>query len=125
MTELEWKKKADSQRLLLTNFILCWHPANRNIKPQLPITAPGAEKACAAIRADIANEMDSFVLQLETRIADAFASENPSALYSLLNSAWFGVPESTSCWSLDGFNEAVNLLEDPPEPDYEDQLADK
>ena len=34
---------------------------------------------------------------------------------SLLNSAWFGVPESTQCWKLEGFKEAIDLLEDPPD----------
>lgn len=35
--------------------------------------------------------------------------------------AWFGVPESTSCWSIPGFGQAVDLLDDPPE-DQEDTL---
>jgi len=42
-------------------------------------------------------------------------AQDISKAMKLLNDAWFGVPESTDCWQIYGFKEAVDLLDDPPE----------
>ena len=45
----------------------------------------------------------------------ALAAGDIQKVTNLLNDAWFGVPESTRCWQIEGFTEAVGLLEDPPD----------
>ena len=49
------------------------------------------------------------------RFDAALKSGDIDALNQLLSDAWFGVPESTSCWSITGFSECVDLMDDPPE----------
>lgn len=83
-----------------------WRPGN--------ITAPGAEAACVTVRDLIAREEIGEPHPIE-RFDAALASGDAQEIWSLLNSAWFGVPESTECWQVPGFREAVALLEDPPE----------
>lgn len=113
------KLHADKLRSLLGNY----HPRSATFartyrKPApLSITAPGAEAACAVVRRKIAKEESEkphpialFNIALEVGNLEAAQEIN-----SLLNSAWFGVPESPSCWSIPGFREAVVLMEDPPE----------
>lgn len=115
------KLHADKLRSLLGNY----HPRSATYaktykRPEpLPITAPGAEAACRVVRNKIAKE-DSlephpiavFNIALETGNLEAAQEIN-----NLLNSAWFGVPESTSCWQIPGFKEAVALMEDSPDYD--------
>ncbi len=77
------------------------------------ITAPMAEVACSVVRDRIREEkvdMDP-VAAFDVALTDG----NVDATVELLNGAWFGVPESTSCWRLTGFKEAVGLLDDPPD----------
>ena len=51
----------------------------------------------------------------------AVASGDIGQIMSLLNSAWFGVPEATECWNIPGFKIAVDLLDDPPDqPDIDE-----
>lgn len=115
------KEHADKLRSLLGNY----HPRSAqyaktySAPAPLPITAPGAEAACRVVRAKIRKEEPNkphpialFNIALEVGNLEAALEIN-----SLLNSAWFGVPESTSCWSIPGFREAVALMEDPPEHD--------
>jgi hypothetical protein len=45
----------------------------------------------------------------------ALAAGDIGQLMTLLNGAWFGVPESTECWGIEGFKIAVDLMDDPPE----------
>ncbi len=78
--------------------------------------------ACAAVREEIrAAAGDSFEIAAGSsplaRFDDALACGDWETLWTLLNETWIGVPESTSCWSIRGFAEAVALLEDPPEDD--------
>ena len=81
------------------------------------ITAPGAEAASVVIRERIAAETKGRDILAE--FDRAVEREDIQALYSILNSAWFGVPESTSCWQIPGFKVAVSLLDDPPEPEVD------
>jgi len=83
----------------------------------MPITAYNAEAACQnvrdMIRSNESMDRDSMLKKIET----AFSTSDVDELMSLLSSTWFGVPESTCCWSIPGFKEAVDLMEDPPEED--------
>lgn len=80
--------------------------------PSMPITAPNAEMACREIRHDIrAKEPSDPLSRWDKALSDGDVGE----IMSLLDGAWFGVPESTDCWNIPGFAVAVNLLDDPPE----------
>lgn len=88
--------------------------AGRKKSHEHPITAAGAEFACAQIRKKLtqeqAGELDPVV-----RFDAALTAGDFAVLNKLLSDAWFGVPESTSCWQIRGFAAAVDLMDDPPE----------
>ena len=133
MDSKEWFERLKENEELLKSFVASWHPSARFPKAiqrksviltngdavavdvpeaHLPITAPAAEAACESIRREIRKESPENPREKWDR---AVSTSDTSTLYSLLNSAWFGVPESRGCWSIAGFSEAVELLEDPPE----------
>jgi hypothetical protein len=78
----------------------------------LVITAPNAELACSAIHQEI---QEGFPENPQARFDAALSRKDIPAVYDVLSEVWFGVPESTSCWSIPGFSLLVSLLEDPPE----------
>lgn len=120
MTTKEWLEKAREHQAILTTFIADWHPARPSEKSlfgeHYRITASIAETACVAVREKIKEEEISKPAPVQ-RFLTALETDDVDEAYSLLNSAWFGVPESTSCWRIPGFSRAVDLLEDPPEPE--------
>ena len=128
MTSQKWLQKANDNKETLRHLVGCFHPNAQHsihenqdglleiigIDPTyLPITAPGVELAIAPIRKAIKRENDGFdpVARLDRGLLD----NDVSVLMTVLNEAWFGVPESTNCWGIKGFKEAVSLLEDPPD----------
>lgn len=112
MTKTEWLSNIEAKKDLLREFIGAYHPASRRYNPaSMPITARGPEAACAQVRDSIKKEGKNALLEWDK----ALINKDESALYSLLQGAWFGVPESTSCWGIPGFSEAVDLLDNPPE----------
>lgn len=117
-TKKEWLEYARINGDLLTQFIKDWHPASKTKvnKTNMRITAAGAEAACETIRESIAAK-EAGNIAPEERFALALVSGDTSKITSLLNSAWFGVPESTACWQIAGFKEAVELIEQVPEED--------
>lgn len=120
MTNQEWLSQARANEKALTSLIGSYHPAMYSGKPpgDLPITARTTESACEVVREKIRNETEDSPIG---SFKDALESGNIDTIYSLLSSAWFGVPESTSCWQIKGFKEAVDLLDDPPEIEEEDE----
>lgn len=110
----DYWEKVKTNRINLEDFLWCYHPASRNFNPKnnMEITAPLAESACNVIREKIKKEN---TLSPVTRFNQAIAAQDINEIYNLLQSAWFGVPESTDCWGITGFTEAVELLEDPPD----------
>lgn len=117
MTEQQWIEYAKTHKDKLITFIRDWHPSS-NGKVQyheLDITAKNAERACQIVRDKIQKEgkEKSPVEQFEF----ALASNDIQVINSILNSAWFGVPESTGCWNQVGFREAVNLMDELPKGD--------
>jgi hypothetical protein len=123
MTETEWldyaSREAERLKLLLHDY----HPVNLTRRPQLPvgrITAPGAEAACEVVRDEVQHNFEG---DPEAEFDLALAAGDVNRLIVLLNQAWFGVPESTACWRIPGFREAVALLEDPPDSDQGDPDA--
>ena len=115
MTKQEWLDQVKANEPVLREFVLRWHPAARNgFGNTLPITAPNPEMARRACVKQIQRE-DFKKPDVLTRWERALAEGDVRELYSLLDSAWFGVPESTGCWGAKGFAEAVDLLGEIPE----------
>jgi hypothetical protein len=130
MTEIEWLLQAREHADDLAYLIEHYHPVNRvrmdrrfpgtifgdpvRIPPpeRLPITAASTERACETIREDIRKNFEGDPVAEFRRALDA---GDVGRVNTLLNDAWFGVPESTSCWQIRGFRAAVTLLEDLPE----------
>lgn len=80
----------------------------------MPITAPNAELACREVRQLIRKEEPVDPVKRWDR---ALSDGDIATLSSLLSGAWFGVPESTGCWNIPGFDIACDLMDDPPEED--------
>jgi len=118
-TSVEWFEKVRQHEDVLERLVADYHPAAmmpRPSTPLLPITAPSAERA----RQEVANLVkgESNVSPRD-RFRSALRHEDVESMYTVLNQTWFGVPESTGCWDLEGFSELVELLEDPPEEEEE------
>jgi hypothetical protein len=119
MTKQEWINQAREHKAVLLSLIEVYHPASHRAhgrKPSLdlPITAPSAESACRVVREKIAKEEGDLAYPRD-RFLVALVQEDWQEIDSLLNAAWFGVPESSACWRIEGFKEAVELIEEPPE----------
>ena len=139
MNTVEWIDRARSQADILRDFIAHYHPNAGNGRsykgqPSLPITAPNVERIRSGYDAHTGKQHDesrSIVAQIQaetpadpiTQLDVALAAGDVGKIYSLLDSAWFGVPESTGCWNIRGFAEAVDLMDDPPD-DYEPSPED-
>ena len=130
MKTSDWLAKARENADALRSLILRWHPSRRversartAIEPQHPITAKNPERACRGIREEIkARDFASRDQREPVERFDAALREGDfGTVYALLSDAWFGVPESTSCWSITGFAECVDLMDDPPEADEEER----
>lgn len=113
------KRDADKLRQLIGKY----HPKR---KPPLTkqqrdlvgedMTAPNAELACENIRDDIRQQFDQLKLPDPIQIFDQALKKGDAVIaFNILSQTWFGVPETTACWSFTGFSEAVDLLDDPPE----------
>lgn len=112
MSDREWMNAVVGNWDELKNLVLRYHP-RASCRPELmPITARAAEAACEQVREQIRNERNPVTEELLERLK---AEGDVRELSSLFSGAWFGVPESTSCWSIPGFGVLCNLLEDPPE----------
>lgn len=116
MTAQEWIAQARQRRDLLVDLVGTYHPAMFSGNKKANITAPNAESACMMIREKIREETEELPI---SALKDALDAGDVDKVYSLLSSAWFGVPESTSCWQIPGFKEAVDLMGDPPDPEDE------
>jgi hypothetical protein len=114
MTEQEWLTQVDSAKDKLRYLLQHYHPAQIHQKKyeKLPITANNAEQACEVVRDKIRKNWEGDPVK---EFQDALDMRDCVKIYKLLGDAWFGVPESTSCWNITGFKEAVDLMDDPPE----------
>lgn len=117
MTTAEWFEQADRVLPKLAALVRAYHPATQKLDalPEHRITAGAAELACIDVRSEIRS---TSVGDPVVRLTDAIRERRYWGTLAILNDAWFGVPESTACWSIEGFAEAVALLEDPPEADH-------
>lgn len=122
MTVEQWLAQAERDKAKLIKLLNAYHPVNRTIGgTNLPITAHNAEAACRQVRRQIieSGKENNPVGQFER----ALEEKNWQKINSLLNSAWFGVPESTLCWNIEGFTEAVSLMEDLPDDDNGEEAS--
>jgi hypothetical protein len=114
MTQSKWLEIVQANKDALRTLIKDYHPASRGHAPSATITAPNAEIACAGIRDEIAREDAAKAPPVE-RFDKALADGDVGLINTLLNAAWFGVPESTECWHIPGFGVACDLMDDLPE----------
>lgn len=122
MNAAQWMEKARTQTDKLAAFVEAWHPVKNPSgmsKKTQRITAPQAEAANEVVRRMIAKEEDGLTTPGRA-FRVALAGSDYARAYTLLNAAWFGVPETASCWDIDGFSEAVALLEDPADEEQPD-----
>lgn len=115
MKKQQWIDKVKINALALRNLIKSYHPVNlewhEDGDPMSSvITAPNAERACEVVRNLIRQESLNCP---EIQFDIAIQKEDSDTIYSLLSAAWFGVPESTECWGINGFSIAIDLLDDP------------
>jgi len=113
MTKNDWLNQVKENQEKLEYLLDNWHPLNIKKYGDMTITAPNAERACEVIRNQIINS--SPVGHPTVRFKRAIELNDVDTIITLLNDAWFGCPESTDCWQIKGFREAVRLLEDMPE----------
>lgn len=121
MTKEEWLSKAKDNKEDLFSLILNYHPASneRMRQSNLPITAPNPEAACEYVREKIRNKYEEIFVTPTEEFHTALESDDIDTIYSILSAVWFGVPESTSCWRIQGFAIAVDLMDDLPEEMYD------
>lgn len=123
MTIPEYLTYARAHALLLRSLLREYHPVNRQPETMRPTRGPGRqdpnyitawapERACVEARKRIRSNFEGDPILL---FNEALLDGDWRKIHKLLNDAWFGVPESTSCWSIPGFSEAVHLMDDPPE----------
>lgn len=126
MTTHDWLTNARHDVEKLKDLLRAYHPTmlrgpldtlEDRRRYGLHITAPAAEAACEAVREDVRKNFEGDPV---TQLDEALAADDVGKVISLLNQAWFGVPESSSCWNIPGFREAVALLEEPPDDDTSD-----
>jgi hypothetical protein len=115
MTHSRWLQIVADNAKKLRQFVGSYHPSARepDTTPMV-ISAPSPEAACQNVREAIRKERPDDPL---ARWDKALAAGDISELNSLLSDAWFGVPESTECWSIPGFGIACDLMDDLPEED--------
>lgn len=114
MTQEEWLEKARQDKELLLILVREFHPvylAQKGYTHGLRITAPNVERIRRGMLPAIAKTKGMDPIQ---QFEAALESKDVETLVSILNKAWFGVPESTDCWLMPGFAEACDLLDDPP-----------
>jgi hypothetical protein len=107
MTTSDWWSIFDEHRDVIRTLVAKYHPTSGR-KHNMPISAAGAEAACEAARNRILK--DSTVPGI-VRFDAAVQSRNVEVLISLLNDAWFGMPESMSVRSEAGFHQLCDLCE--------------
>lgn len=114
MIKDEWLIQVTESKNRLINLIKYYHPLNRQPgrREQDYITAPNAEWACTQVRKQIRENSEGDPIK---DFEEALEQKDDRKIYKLLSDTWFGVPESTTCWQIEGFKEAVDLMDDPPE----------
>lgn len=115
MEKNEWLEQCRKHKEVLREIVGNYYPYRELPDTSgLEITAPTAQSACKAICKQIIEE-NTDILEPHIQFDAALLDGNVEKLHGLMQSTWFGVPESTSCWRIPGFKEMVDLLDDPAE----------
>jgi hypothetical protein len=112
MNTQQWLDRARIDQDKLRSLIANYHPLTRGSKSNIAITAPNAERACQEVREHIKRNSEGDPV---VKFNIALEESNWKAINLILNETWFGVPESTLAWQLEGFKEAIILLEELPD----------
>lgn len=72
----------------------------------MKITPPSAELACEQIRAEISDGPNLGPLNIASL---AKSQKDAQTMVKTLSETWFGIPESTECWSLPSFDVLCDL----------------
>jgi len=110
----KWLERVVEHQEKLEKLIRIFHPHHQDISiPWLigEITAPAAE----AMRQSVVQHMAREKYDVVVKFREAVNNKDISQITRLLDQAWWGVPESTSCWNVEGFSEAVDLLDSVPQ----------
>lgn len=106
--KLEWWRFAKENEEKLTSLIFQFHPSEKK-GHDLKITAKMPEKARLTVVDELQKQYEK-TLVLQDYVKFCFETLD-DALFHILEDTWFGVPESTECWQLEGFIELCQLLE--------------
>ena len=113
MNKTDWLSLVIRNQDKLIRLIHNYHPVYRSkSQSDFKITAPAPEAACEVVRGIIKKDYKDRLDPAKT-FALAIEKQDDRMITDILNETWFGVPESTSCWSIDGFDECIQLLENP------------
>jgi len=103
----EWWELLEENKDSIRSLVIQFHPKSGAPRKDMKITAPGAEAVCEDIRGEIAVggkpecPLESFDAALQ--------KQDGLTIVRLLNETWFGIPESTECWNLEGFGVLCDL----------------
>lgn len=113
MNAAQWWALFDAHQQEMRDLVERYHPTSGN-RHEMPISAAGAEVACEVARNQILRES-----RVPGTVAfdAAVKARDARALATLLNGAWFGMPESTSVRYEPGFYELCDLCEGADEED--------
>ncbi len=105
-TAEEWWLLFDCHKVQMRNLVAKYHPTGAKSSPEVHISAPGAEHACEIIREQIARESSG---DPAAEFDQAVKDRDPVKLVSMLNGAWFGMPECMGVRSEGGFHALCDL----------------
>lgn len=116
ITHDEYFFKAKSTQEAVLDLIKNYHPVYRSLRSKATdkITAISAELACTNIRKSIQDSTPESFVPTQAYVK-AIEDKDIATIMKILNDTWFGVPETTMCWTFKGFKQAVDLIEDFPE----------
>lgn len=115
MTHAEWFAYAQLNKEKLNSVISIYHPINHykdRRDKSLPITAMNAQAACDDVSESIRKNSEGDPVK---DFNEAISKMDLNMANKILAQTWFGVPESTSCWGIEGFKELVILSEELPQ----------
>jgi len=113
VTNEQWWQVVDLNWDNLCAIVDSYHPGYGRRNHDFPITAIAAEAACEVFREEIHNEAANELESPLRRFLKAKELRDDETLSTILSQTWFGIPDSTSCWSIPGFGKLCDLLDDP------------
>ena len=104
-TKEEYWELVDNNWEDLSSIISVYHPSY-NKKHKMPITAAFAENFREQVEEEIKSQDVNLSALERAELAKKDRHEN---IVAILNETWWGIPESTSCWSIKGFGLLCDL----------------